>query len=93
MRDRKVTALFAADAHHNKNSKVLLGIFDNKDTAIKAIKPTLKSIADDNFADMGYTTAKQLCDDLVSNLQDNDQTQSLSENYVIETILVNEINL
>lgn len=93
MRDKNIIAVFSIDAKHNKNSKALIGLFENKDMAIKILIPTLKNVCDEDFADMGYNTSKELLNELIDSLKENDQTNHLSENYVIESKLLNELFL
>jgi predicted CoA-binding protein len=90
---KQIAVLFATDANHNRNSYRVVGIFESKERAIKAIIPTLQNVANEDYEDMGYEAAEDLVCDFIDNLHQLQQTQTLNENYVIETRLLNEINL
>lgn len=93
MATKNIIAVFLSDEHHNKNSYKLVGIFDSTEKAIKALRPTIEAVCSEDFKDAGYVTSEDFCNDCIDNLKEFNQTQTLSENYVMETILLNELCL
>ena len=93
MATKNLFVLYKCDERHNKSSYQLVGVFESKDKAIKELRPTLETIASEDFKDVGFSSSEMFLRDLVDNLKVFNQTQTLAENYVIESVILNEINL
>ena len=89
---KQVFIIYTADANLMHDSKVLKAVCTTKQKAIDLLKPSLQMAAIENFADFSYLNSGQMFADLVQTLTDYNQTQRLSENYMIEAIEVNELN-
>lgn len=68
--------LYQTDEHHSHGSKLLIGVFDEKNKAVKGA----------NEFD-----GNNLSEESIEELENIDQTQGLETNYTIETRFLNEI--
>ena len=93
MATKNLSVLYRTDAKHNKSSYELVGIFESKDKAIKTIRPIIEGVCSEDFKDAGYISSEDFCNDCIDNLKEFNQTQTLIENYVIETVILNELSL
>lgn len=75
--EEKLFLLFSTDEHHSKSSFNLIGVFDDKHKAV---------VAANEFDGYNISTHN------LAYLQENNQTQGLEINYLIETRLLNQIS-
>lgn len=85
----KVFIIYSADAHLSYNSYTVEAVTDSKEKAIELITPILKREAKKSYKDLSYSNASKMTADLLRNLQDFNQTQTLGTNYVIKEQLLN----
>lgn len=81
---KKVYIIFSADTHLNYGSYTLEAVCTSADEAFKLLNPILVREAGKVYSDKGYKNAGSMVDDLLSNLKDLRQTQTLDINYVIK---------
>lgn len=84
-----VFILYSADSNLSYDSYTLEAVCDSKKMAIKLITPTLKKEAKKEYKHVTYSDPKEMLSDLLSNLNEIGQTQTLSTNYVIREHLLN----
>ena len=85
--------VYSCDENHTNDSKQLIGIFTTIGKAITTLKPILEIAAQEEYLDAGYEGAELMLFDLLDNLDDIKQTQSLSTNFMIEEYKMNTLNL
>lgn len=84
-----VFILYSADANLSYASYTLEAVCESKEKAIELITPTLKRESKNAYKDATYSNAKEMLSDILSNLREMNQTQTLSTNYVIREHLLN----
>lgn len=84
-----VFILYSADSHLSYNSYTIEAVCDSKEKAIELITPILKRESQKEYKNATYSNAKEMLSDLLRNLNDINQTQGLSSNYVIREHLLN----
>jgi len=89
---KKVFILYTADAHLMTDSREFIGVYDSKAKAINDITQDLREVSKQTYKDKGYTKYTSMLDDLIDNLYSLNQTQTLSENYIIEEVTLNKLN-
>lgn len=75
--ETKLFLLYSTDEHHSRSSYNLIGVFDEKHKAVRAAN---------EFDGYNITTHN------LAALQENNQTQGLEINYLIETRILNQIS-
>jgi hypothetical protein len=88
---KKVFIIYSADTWISSASKELIAICDSKNAAVNLLIPEIKKASKESFEDQGYENASQLFNDALYLLQDKNQTQQFSTNYVIEEKELNTI--
>lgn len=86
------TLIFTADTHHSHASRDLRGIFSSKPKAIAVLKPIIKEKAKEQFEDSGYSTWKEMYEDLIHNLLNLNQTQGLDEEFQLQEVQLNVLD-
>ena len=88
---KKVFVIYTADGNLMNDSKQMIAVCTTKKKAIDLIKPQLEMAAIESFSDLSYLNSNVMLSDLLNNLNTINQTQSLSENYMIEEIELNTL--
>ena len=90
---KTIFLVFRTDAHISYASYDLVGVFTTKGAAIKALDVTIENAAEESYFDCGYSDAKTFYTDMIFQLNNYNQTQNLSENYVIREQQLNKLDL
>ena len=88
---KTVFITFSADAWLSSASKQILSVCNSKDAAIDLLTPLVKKQSKDSYKDNGYDTWTQQYSDCVGSLYQINQTQSFTENYMIEEMEINKL--
>lgn len=84
-----VFILYSTDANHSWDSYTVEAVTTTKEKATELILPILKREAKHGYKAATYSKASEMVSDLLSDLNDLNQTQNLNTNYVIKEQLLN----
>lgn len=90
---KKVFLVYTADCNLMNDSKQLIGVCSTKPMAIKLLKAHLGLLAIDLHEEKGYNDAHTMLTDLINNLTDLNQTQTLETNYMIEQMELDAVDI
>lgn len=76
--------IYSADTHLSYDSYRVEAIAESKAMAIQLLLPLLEKEAAHSYKDANYTTSEKMVSDLLNNLKDLNQTQTLDINYVLK---------
>jgi hypothetical protein len=87
-----VFILYSADANLSYSSYTVEAVTTTKEKAIELVLPILKREAKKTYKDATYSKASEMVADLIDNLNNLSQTQTLGTNYVIREHMLNQFD-